>query len=139
MFLLNTDVLSHFWTGNQRVVQRVFEAAAFKLGFTSITKVEVMRRRCENLLKAENSAEILKAQERLDVTEARLASLMVVPFDSRAADKFDQLHQVNCLKQIGRADLLIASIVMANDATLVTRNVRHFREVPGLRIVNWVD
>ena len=40
---------------------------------------------------------------------------------------------------MGRADLLIASIVLARQAILVTRNLRHFRQVPGLAIVNWVD
>jgi tRNA(fMet)-specific endonuclease VapC len=41
--------------------------------------------------------------------------------------------------KIGRADLLVASIALANRATLVTRNLRHFREVPGLSLENWVD
>ena len=120
MFLLDTDVLSHYWIGNQRVVQRVFEAAAFKVGITSITKAEVLRRRCENLLKAESAVEILKAQSRLDLTETRLARLSVVPFSEPAAERFDRLLQVDRLKRIGRADMLIASIAIANDATLVT-------------------
>jgi predicted nucleic acid-binding protein len=29
--------------------------------------------------------------------------------------------------------------VLAHDATLVTRNVRNFREVPELRVENWAD
>lgn len=33
--------------------------------------------------------------------------------------------------------LLTASIVLANNATLVTRNVRHFAQIPDLKIVNW--
>jgi predicted nucleic acid-binding protein len=43
------------------------------------------------------------------------------------------------LKKIGRSDLLIASITLANDAILVTRNLRHFRQVPHLQAENWVD
>jgi len=35
--------------------------------------------------------------------------------------------------------LLIASIALANDALLVTRNLRHFRQVPNLRLENWAD
>jgi len=26
-----------------------------------------------------------------------------------------------------------------NDATLVTRNLKHFRQVPNLKVENWVD
>ena len=38
-----------------------------------------------------------------------------------------------------RADLLIASIVLANRAVLVTRNIRHFRQIRGVIVENWVD
>jgi tRNA(fMet)-specific endonuclease VapC len=43
------------------------------------------------------------------------------------------------LRKIGRADLLIACIALANGATFATRNVRDFKLVPGLRVENWVD
>ena len=35
------------------------------------------------------------------------------------------------------ADILIAGITIANDAVLVTRNVKHFERVEGLRLENW--
>jgi predicted nucleic acid-binding protein len=35
------------------------------------------------------------------------------------------------LKKIGRGDLLIAAITLANQATLVTRNEKDFCLVPG--------
>ena len=43
------------------------------------------------------------------------------------------------LKKIGRADLLIACITLAQRATLVTRNLKDFRQVPGLPVENWLD
>jgi hypothetical protein len=63
-----------------------------------------------------------------------LAELIVIPFDDAAAAELDKLSNSRKLKKIGRADLLIASIVLANDATLVTRNVKHFRLVPNLKL-----
>jgi predicted nucleic acid-binding protein len=34
-------------------------------------------------------------------------------------------------------DLLIASICMANDLTLVSNNTRHFGRIAGLKLENW--
>ena len=34
-------------------------------------------------------------------------------------------------------DLLIASIAIDNDITLVTRNARHFERIPGLKLEVW--
>jgi tRNA(fMet)-specific endonuclease VapC len=36
-------------------------------------------------------------------------------------------------------DLEIASIALANDLTLVTNNTKDFRNVPDLRIVDWLE
>jgi tRNA(fMet)-specific endonuclease VapC len=64
---------------------------------------------------------------------------LVIPFDEAAAARFDQLRKTKGLRKIGRADLLVASITLARRATLVTRNVRHFRQIPDLTVGNWVD
>jgi predicted nucleic acid-binding protein len=46
------------------------------------------------------------------------------------------------LKKKGRiiedADLLIAAFCLQNDYTLVTNNVKHFENIEGLRVENWV-
>ena len=67
------------------------------------------------------------------------ASVMVVPIDAAAAVEFDKRRQNKKLKKIGRADLLIARTALACRATLVTRNVKHFRQVPGLHVENGAD
>lgn len=40
-------------------------------------------------------------------------------------------------KPIGGNDLIIASIVLAEDGILVTNNTKEFERIPGLRIENW--
>jgi tRNA(fMet)-specific endonuclease VapC len=35
-------------------------------------------------------------------------------------------------------DLLIASVALAHDLTLVTHNTGHFQEMPGLRLEDWL-
>ena len=61
------------------------------------------------------------------------------PVDAAAATPFDRLRQDRKVKKIGRADVLIAAIVLAHRATLVTRNLKDFRQVPGLPVENWAD
>ncbi|OQY41686.1 MAG: twitching motility protein PilT [Anaerolineaceae bacterium 4572_78] len=106
---------------------------------TDTFKIEVLRGRFDYMLKASTSDDLLKAQRLLNRSESSLDKLIVIPFDTNAINHFESLQAVKRLRKIGRADLLIASIVLAHKATLVTRNMRHFRQIPNLRVVNWVD
>jgi tRNA(fMet)-specific endonuclease VapC len=40
---------------------------------------------------------------------------------------------------IGPYDVQIAGVALANDLTIVTRNVREFSRVPQLKVENWYD
>lgn len=68
-----------------------------------------------------------------------LRQITVLSINEAAADQFDRLRQIKRLRKIGRADLLIAAIALAHGATMVTRNVKHFSQIPGLRVENWLD
>jgi tRNA(fMet)-specific endonuclease VapC len=81
----------------------------------------------------------LLAQQRLVETESDLGHFIILTVDATVAAAFDGLRQNKKLKTIGRGDLLIAAITLANRATLVTRNQKDFRKVPGLQIENWAD
>ena len=71
--------------------------------------------------------------------EHSLGKFTIISFNAAGAAEFDRLRQDKKLKKIGRADLLIACIALAHRATLVTRNLRHFGQIPGLRLENWAD
>jgi len=68
-----------------------------------------------------------------------LEDFYIAVVDAASAAEFDELRNQKRLRKIGRADLLISRIALANDATLVTRNLKHFRQVPNLKVENWVD
>jgi tRNA(fMet)-specific endonuclease VapC len=139
MHLLDTDTLSHLDTGHPRVAERVRKLDESEVGITIVTRIETLRARFEFLMKASDGKQLLRAQGWLERSEQLMKGLLVVPFDSLAADHFDRLRVDKRLKRIGRADLLIASISLSRAAVLVTRNLRHFQQVPNLRVVNWVD
>lgn len=138
MILLDTDILTLWLTGHAKVGRRVLQTSD-PVAITVISRIELLRGRFDFLLKADDGARIQVAQARLDQTERQLAGLAVVSIDAGSAAEFDRLRQVKKLKQIGRADLLIACMAMAHRATLVTRNLRHFRQISGLMLENWAD
>ncbi|MBI3980231.1 MAG: type II toxin-antitoxin system VapC family toxin [Chloroflexi bacterium] len=139
MHLLDTDTLTYLHAGHQRVVEQLRDLADPDVGTTIITKIALLRGRFDYVLKAADGAQLLRAQELLLRTDMLLAQMPVVPMNEAAVLHFDRLRRTRGLAKIGRADLLIASIALAHRATLVTRNVRHFRQVPGLQVVNWAD
>ena len=139
MHLLDTDTLTHLHAEHPRVINHLRNVDDPIVGTTIITKVELLRGRIDFLLKAANGTDLLRAQRWLTRAEELLAQILIVPFDEAAAMQFDRLRANKSYRKIGRADLLVASIVLANQATLVTRNLRHFRQIHGISVVNWVN
>jgi tRNA(fMet)-specific endonuclease VapC len=138
MIALDTDTYTLHQRGHARVMERCLTAVEVP-GITLVTQIEVLRGRHEALFKAEDGARLLHAQQVLLLTLQHLAQFPVFRFDPAAAALFDRLRQTRNLKRIDRSDLLIASIVLANRATLITRNLKDFRKIPGLQIENWAD
>ncbi len=62
---------------------------------------------------------------------------LILPWVEAAADRFDELRAPRV--RIGTLDLRIASIALPFDATLLTGILADFRQVPGLRVENWLD
>lgn len=138
MILLDSDTLSLLFQGHARVEGRL-RSAEPDIATTMITRIEVLRGRFEAILKAADADHLQQAHMRLRDSEQQLTTLPILPIDASAAEQFEKLLRNKKLKSIGRGDLLIAAIALANRATLVTRNQRDFRKVPSLRIENWAD
>jgi tRNA(fMet)-specific endonuclease VapC len=138
VILLDTDSFSLHQVGHELFLSR-FRVAIEDPAITIVTQVEALRGRHDALVKAEDGSRLLNAQQGLARTVKHLALFRVIPFDEAAAAEFDRLRQSKGMKKIGRGDLLIAAVTLANRATLVTRNLKDFRRVPGLRVENWAD
>lgn len=139
MHLLDTDTLTYLHAGHPRVENRLRALADPNVATSVITRIEILRGRFDFVLKAATGTELVRAQRLLTRSEELLAQVVALPLDQRAANEFDRLRTMKNLGKIGRADLLIASIALSHRATLVTRNVRHFAQIPDLIVVNWID
>ncbi len=138
MILLDTAMLTLLFRGHARVQTRM-RSAEPDAGTTIITWMEVMQGRFDAIFKAADAEQLLRATRRLRDSERQLATLTSLPIDDSAAEEFAKLLRHKKLKKIGRGDLLIASIALARKARLATRNIRDFKQVPGLTVENWAD
>lgn len=138
MKVLNSDTLTFLLTGQPKVVERRGQEED-EVVLTIINRIETLQGRFATVLKAADGAELQRRQQRLDQAERDLAAFRILPITDAVAAEFDRLRDNRNPKKIGRGDLLIAAITLANKATLVTRNLKHFRRVPGLQVENWAD
>jgi tRNA(fMet)-specific endonuclease VapC len=64
-----------------------------------------------------------------------LARLQILSYDERAMERYEDLRKRKV--KIKRMDLRIAATTLEHEAILLTRNSKHFKQVPGLQIEDW--
>ena len=63
-----------------------------------------------------------------------------IPFDADCAEEFGRVR-ADLRRQgisVDDMDLLIGATALVYDLTVVTHNTRHFRQIPGLRLEDWL-
>ena len=139
LFVLDTDHFSEFDRGSEaglrlRVRMGRTDAAFF---ITIITVEEVMQGWLPRIKSCRTAREQIAIYERLQSSVAALGDWDILPWDEEGVNVYETLK----LRKIrtGTMDLKIASIALAYEATVLTRNTVDFAKVPGLRIENWLD
>jgi tRNA(fMet)-specific endonuclease VapC len=66
--------------------------------------------------------------------------VIVLDFDSTCANEFGQVRAelLRAGISVSRLDLLIGSVALVHNLTLVTHNTADFRNIPGLRLEDWL-
>jgi len=129
-YLLDTNAWIVYFKGRQTNVRARLEATPRQeITTCSVVWAELLH----GALKYENPA------ERRDRVEKVLDPLENFDFDRVAARHYaiarDALEKAGV--PIGLNDLMITSIALANDLTVVTNNTDEFKRVPGLRVEDW--
>ena len=138
MIVLDTDSLTLLLAQHSRVADR-YRRETDEVVLAIITRIEILQGRFATVLKAADGVQLQRGQQRLDMAERDLQPFSILRITGAVATQFDRLRQIRKLKRIGRGDLLIAAITLANRAMLVSRNLTDFRQVPGLQVENWAD
>jgi tRNA(fMet)-specific endonuclease VapC len=64
-------------------------------------------------------------------------TMNVLEFTDQIAREFERLRQLRL--RIGTQDLKIAATALIHQATLLSRNLKDFRRVPGLQVEDWTS
>ena len=133
MYLLDTDILSNLMKRAPAgtLVARLARVPPEDQFTSSVTFGEL-------LYGAHWSSRTAALLERIE--ETLLPNLPILPFDAAAAWRYGELRAELERRgaPIGDADTRVASIALSRGLTVVTGNERHFQQVPGLEIENWL-
>lgn len=80
--------------------------------------------------------EALAAEASPPVGAGLLDGRVAVLDDAAAAAASLEVQRVRSVRRVEAAGTLIAGIALSQGATVATRNVRHFADVPGLAVVD---
>lgn len=137
-YVLDTDhvtVIQKRGPVTDTLVRRLREIAPDDVATTIVTFQEQAQGWLAAIHRAKSGHEILKHYARLDEVRIDFQRMNVLPFSADAQQVFDSLRP-KC-RRLGTLDLRIASIAIATDAILLTRNATDFEQVPGLSFEDW--
>jgi tRNA(fMet)-specific endonuclease VapC len=138
LWVLDTDHLSLFLAGNQKVRDRIF-LGSNNVALTIVTVQEVFNGWMSQINDPAQSENLTELYTRLWIALNYFRDVQVVNFDDAANACHQRLLQENSVlnKKRLQKDMRIAAIALSLGATLVTRNYKDFAQVPGLAIEDW--
>lgn len=130
IFLLDTNIWIHAIKRDARVVSRLAERSPDDFGVSTVTLAELWF----------GAAKSSRPQRTRASVEAFLKPFETLPFGREAAEEYAEIRlQLESAGQpIGERDLMIAAIAKSLRLTVVTRNVREFSRVEGIRVEDWL-
>ena len=140
MYLLDTDHLTALERGGilaARLQAKFDDAEVHSVTTTIISYEEQTRGWLSHVARANTLEKQIDAYSLLRKHLEIFCTFSLLDFDERAVEMFRALQQRRT--RIGTLDLKIASVALTNGATLLTRNLSDFNQVPNLHAENWLD
>ena len=125
-YIIDSDILIYFLKGKKEVVEKLSQIPMDNLYISRINYTEL-------IYGAYNSARV---EQNLKIIEPFLENFKVLEFDKNSSLIFAK-EKARLKKQgniIADMDLMIASISIHNDCSLLTNNLKHFERIQDLKI-----
>mgnify|MGYP001081143869 CR=1 FL=1 len=128
-FILDTDTCIYWLKGNENIERSIIRHGLGNIFITVITECELFYGAYKSMKKDKNLAIVEELKTRIETlhTVSGIPSLY-----GKIKAELESKGQV-----LDDADMLISSIALLNNATLVTNNIEHFKRISGLKIENW--
>jgi len=133
-FLLDTNICVYLLKNEFDLVQRLKQVGYANCFLSELTIAEM-------LYGVANSAPAKQAANRqaLEYLQQSFAG-RILPINSCFEYYAEQkVHLKRTGRLQGEFDMLIGCTALAHDLTLVTHNTRHFADLTGIRLENWID
>jgi tRNA(fMet)-specific endonuclease VapC len=129
-FMLDTDTVSFGLRGDPGVTESLLARVPSSLCVSSISVGELRF-----------GADKRGSRKLHRLIDAFTRSVQILPFDEICANRFGKVASELAARgrPIGHYDTLIAAHALVAKVVLVTNNLKHFREVPQLQLVNWTS
>lgn len=136
IYVLDTDSLSLYGRDHPKILA-LMQANSEQLATTAITVEEQVRGRLAQIAEAKtkNSDALSNAYQRLVETVMLLSEFPILQYNANAHIIYQSLKAQRI--KVGTQDLRIASIALASNGVIVTRNIQDFQKVPNLRVEDW--
>ena len=139
IWILDTDHASLFLAGNKSIIAQVAKHSN-DVAITVITVQELFNGWAGKLNDPAQANNLVHLYTKLWKTTEFFKVITVLNFEEDAENTYQALRQNKALaKKRIEKDLRIASIALAQNATIVTRNYKDFSQIPNLNIENWQD
>lgn len=129
-YLLDTDILIGWLQDSHEAIEKITKICESEVPKISVLSIYEL---AEGAYKARNSGKVLEDTfELIDKFDEILLNREMCIEAGRIASLLKQKG-----KYIGEGDILIGATAIIQNLTVVTRNIKHFQKIPGLKVEEW--
>jgi tRNA(fMet)-specific endonuclease VapC len=139
MYLFDTDhlgFLQHPGSSEfQNLIKRLGQRSSNEFFVSIVSFHEQVNGWTAHVARNKNTSQLVRGYEKLEGILRDFSTTQLLPFSQDAAEIYEDLKSKRV--RVGAMDMRIASIAIANQMTLLTRNAVDFERVPSLAFEDW--
>ena len=135
LYVLDTDTLQLFQDGHPRVVARAQSVGPSDKAIAVVTVEEQLSGWYTQLRQAKDPERLAWAYRRMAANVRFLSGVQILDLDASALRRCEEWRKAKI--KVRKMDMRIAATALERDAAVVTRNVKDFQRIPGLRVEDW--